>query len=356
MTEAFFPFEPELARLVITSYDGDQNEELYHGRGRAEFRNGDVYEGDFDNGLLHGKGKFIWTDGLVYQGNFIDNIINGKGKYTWPDGSEYSGTLVKGLRDGLGTLKLPTGVVYSGEWRQSLRHGKGKLDHPNHLSYEGDWFEDLPTGFGRMTYPSGNYYVGEWKNGTKEGQGKMVWTSINQCFHRAKSLSLIRRKLHFLEYEGSWLQGQPHGRGCYTWIQQRIEGSQYVCRNSYVGEFQHGRRHGNGTFFFAEGSVLEGNWANNIKHGKHIMTFPNGIQRELEFVNDRLITPIDKNCYATYVPKFEDLHGEENDFGNQQITNAILQNMSLLRRTYNFYSKLAMKVATDNVYSLRRFQ
>lgn len=65
---------------------------------------------------------------------------------------------------------------------------------------------------------------------------------------------------------------------------------------------------------------------------KHIMTFPNGIQRELEFVNDRLITPIDKNCYATYVPKFEDLHGEENDFGNQQVKNKNLKNLKKLEK------------------------
>lgn len=47
----------------------------------------------------------------------------------------------------------------------------------------------------------------------------------------------------------------------------RIETSQYTLRNSYYGNFSDGKRHGNGTFLYANGSKYEGNWKNNLKHG-----------------------------------------------------------------------------------------
>ena len=43
--------------------------------------------------------------------------------------------------------------------------------------------------------------------------------------------------------------------------------TQYALRNTYYGSFKDGKRHGKGTFLYADGSKYEGNWENNLKHG-----------------------------------------------------------------------------------------
>lgn len=43
--------------------------------------------------------------------------------------------------------------------------------------------------------------------------------------------------------------------------------TQYALRNTYYGHFKNGKRHGQGTFLYANGAKYEGNWENNLKHG-----------------------------------------------------------------------------------------
>ena len=40
------------------------------GKGRFEFKNGDVYEGGFSKGQFSGQGTYTWNDGTVYKGSF----------------------------------------------------------------------------------------------------------------------------------------------------------------------------------------------------------------------------------------------------------------------------------------------
>lgn len=43
--------------------------------------------------------------------------------------------------------------------------------------------------------------------------------------------------------------------------------TQYTLRNTYYGNFKNGKRHGQGTFLYANGTKYEGSWENNVKHG-----------------------------------------------------------------------------------------
>ncbi len=43
--------------------------------------------------------------------------------------------------------------------------------------------------------------------------------------------------------------------------------TQYALRNTYFGNFKNGKRHGQGTFLYANGAKYEGTWENNLKHG-----------------------------------------------------------------------------------------
>lgn len=59
-----------------------------------------------------------------------------------------------------------------------------------------------------------------------------------------------------------------HGIGQHIWFLHRVAGSQYPMRNMYDGEFVRGLRHGWGIFYYANGARYEGQWENNMKHGK----------------------------------------------------------------------------------------
>lgn len=43
--------------------------------------------------------------------------------------------------------------------------------------------------------------------------------------------------------------------------------TQYCLRNTYYGSFKNGKRDGQGTFLYADGSKYEGTWKENLKSG-----------------------------------------------------------------------------------------
>ena len=63
--------------------------------------------------------------------------------------------------------------------------------------------------------------------------------------------------------------------------------------------------------------------AQNVSNLQHTITFPNGVQRTLSFEHDRPTNAIDPECYATFIPRFSDIHGEDNTFGNQQVRSSL---------------------------------
>jgi hypothetical protein len=119
---------------VIASYIGprrrddsnnnmDSKSGLYHGRGRAELKGGQVYEGPFEDGLMHGTNAIVtFADGTRYEGDFNRGIMTGSGKITWSDGSVYEGDIVDGYRHGRGVFtdqNVP--CIYDGLWNHGMK-------------------------------------------------------------------------------------------------------------------------------------------------------------------------------------------------------------------------------------------
>jgi hypothetical protein len=63
-------------------------------------------------------------------------------------------------------------------------------------------------------------------------------------------------------YEGQWEIGKKHGQGTYTGADGTI----------YEGHYNDGRRHGKGTCTWASGRVYKGQWENGktIGRGTHL--------------------------------------------------------------------------------------
>ena len=108
-------------------------------------------------------------------------------------------------------------------------------------------------------------------------------------------------------YEGQWENGEPHGAGQHTWYQRRLSGYQFTARNSFKGHFVAGARHGPGVFYYADGGILQGDWAHNQKHGVGQLICANGLQLEIEFDCDRLLTQLPPEASTQFLCNYGDL-------------------------------------------------
>ena len=74
-------------------------------------------------------------------------------------------------------------------------------------------------------------------------------------------------------YVGDLKDGKRHGQGTVTWS----DGSKYE------GEFKNGKRHGQGNETYSDGVKYEGEWKDGVKHGQWTLFWTNGSKYEGEW-------------------------------------------------------------------------
>ena len=62
--------------------------------------------------------------------------------------------------------------------------------------------------------------------------------------------------------------GRISGEGTLEIYQYDFDVSEYLHYQTYIGEIQAGQCHGDGTFFWKDGSKYEGQWQNGLAHGQ----------------------------------------------------------------------------------------
>jgi hypothetical protein len=130
-------------------YEGDFSENnLMHGRGWLEFKNGDRYEGEFKNDKMEGRGVLTDLSGDRYEGEFKENESEGNGVSFYQDGSRYEGEFKNGLKEGFGKYFFAHGDRYEGEFRNGLKGGLGKYFYANGDRYEGGFKNGKRSGNG----------------------------------------------------------------------------------------------------------------------------------------------------------------------------------------------------------------
>lgn len=50
-----------------------------------------------------------------------------------------------------------------------------------------------------------------------------------------------------------------------------------------MGQYKNGRKHGNGTYYYASGQKYSGDWVNDQKTGKGVFTWPDGNRYENDY-------------------------------------------------------------------------
>ena len=205
-------------------YEGEFFNDIYHGQGKLYINNESkyylFYEGKWNYGQRCGKGIEYYSNGKKkYDGEFNNNLYHGNGTLFFQDGNQfterfeninYKGNWKFGIKNGRGKLYFKTGYYYDGDFVNDQMHGKGVLsfienynldktfevfsniiknplavindletyatnlfkgDLGNIKEYDGNFVNNKKEGFGTCRYKNGASYSGEWKNDKYDGKG-----------------------------------------------------------------------------------------------------------------------------------------------------------------------------------------
>ena len=204
--------------LLIPGYNGslDENNQR-HGYGVEVFTTRDVYIGQYRNGRFNGTGRLCYQ-GRYYEGTFRNDVLHGFGTCQYRNGSVYQGYWQNGLRHGRGTFRDHSTTF--DHIRQEDAHningnhedgnqGNGDDHHAGALYLEGDWRDDQPHGNIVARFPDGSTYTGSFAHGTPHGYGERCWPN--------------RR-----EYAGEWQRGHQHGIGWLSFPDGSIRLGQFI--------------------------------------------------------------------------------------------------------------------------------
>lgn len=203
-----------------TAYTGKwKDKEAIHGRGKLEWRNGDLLDSWFSKGEIAG----VVTTGLCCFTKTAPCLHT----YTFANGSEYTGLITGGSMAGAGNLRASYTIS------DTDRNGKGLPE--GYASYSGDVFDGLYSGRGELAFQNGDKYAGMFAGNTMSGQGTYSYANGDT-------------------YVGTFKQGRRHGKGKFTHT---------AAGDTYTGDFKDGAMHGTGTYSYEQGEAFKGRFENN---------------------------------------------------------------------------------------------
>ena len=89
-----------------SSYDGEWENNIFHGKGTLTKKDGDVIVGNFSKGKAHGYGEYSFNNGAskgaVYKGNWASGKMDGEGTLVSAKGNKYTGSYSNGKKNGHG--------------------------------------------------------------------------------------------------------------------------------------------------------------------------------------------------------------------------------------------------------------
>ena len=159
----------------LKTYEGYWKNNKWHGHGVLTSKSGYViselgfsekYVGEFKEGLLCGSGILYDKNGdVIYDGQWQDNKFHGKGTRLFSNGEKYVGEYVAGKMHGHGTYTFPGKWEYTGDFRNSRRTGQGTCVYADGTKYVGEFKDNLRDGEGTFYASDGSViYKGPWKN------------------------------------------------------------------------------------------------------------------------------------------------------------------------------------------------
>ena len=284
---------PKLVMRILKSYSyiGYEKNDggiigVKHGMGSLENLESSIkFNGEFENNLYHGVGSIEHGNGQTYTGQWKKDKMNGKGIYTWPNGEEYRGDYLNNDRHGKGTYTWPDGQQYIGDWIEGKRHGNGIHSFPDGRKYEGLFTNDKWNGKGTYTWSDGQKYEGEFINGNYHGFGKLIESNGSWKEGTWENDVFISGKAYIIyeggdTYHGDYSNNTYNGKGIYTWTDGK----------KYEGECSNGKWHGKGKYTCPDGQKYEGEFINGNYHGFGKLIESNGSWKQGTWENDEFIS------------------------------------------------------------------
>jgi hypothetical protein len=118
------------------------------GQGTFVTGSGARYDGDwkrFEGGIRrHGRGEFA-TDQFTYNGDFQEDRFHGRGTLRWAAGECYVGEFSQGDINGEGEMLFLDGSRYRGQWRSGRMHGVGTFMTVDNQRWTGQWCHGMST-------------------------------------------------------------------------------------------------------------------------------------------------------------------------------------------------------------------
>ncbi len=175
-------------------YDGDIEDNLFHGEGELTWPDGRRYRGEFSQGMMTGKGRLEDRDGCVMEGSFVSGVLQGEGTYVcddaryqgtfeqgdllkgsvaWLDDNTYQGEFLHFQPHGQGTWYTASGEEFEGRFVDGYLE-EGTYRNAQGLTYRGefDWFSFQ--GKGELTRPDGVVIKAQFESGQAEGKGVRI--------------------------------------------------------------------------------------------------------------------------------------------------------------------------------------
>mmetsp|Transcript_104629 Transcript_104629/g.223625 ORF Transcript_104629/g.223625 Transcript_104629/m.223625 type:complete len:800 (+) Transcript_104629:151-2550(+) len=312
----------------LCTYKGAFQQNHFDGRGFLQWSSGASFEGEFSNGLYHGEGTFRWPgQKSVYIGDWelgemcghgtltFDSSDSGTGSDSASSSYVYVGLFKHGDMEGKGTVtfSLPSGDStdkYVGEFRSSKFNGLGTFSWGSGNSLDGLFEEGYVNRIGRKIYADGRIYTGELRYDLEHGKGVMsdgvrnlvamwhVGVPVKELLQSCAP-KLDPALLGLCEdaepdavakpdaEDGRTLKtpGQsPAERGRTVMTSRRsllpiidehgkgVDGMALVVflnGDRYVGHLHNGRKHGMGTYVYADMVTYRGDWKEDALDGVH---------------------------------------------------------------------------------------
>ena len=177
--------------------------------------------------------------------------------------ARYKGQVKNCLRDGEGSYKFAHGgndmFSYDGTWNRGVREStNAKFSVSGYSQYTGEFQKGEITGVGKRSWADGRSYEGSFLNGEMHGKGKWV------------------NRLGTERYDGEFVENKRHGYGALT-----------IGTDTYRGEFVRNQMHGTGTYMCGNSCFIQSIFKNNIMNGPSMIRWNKVATEEAIFADGR---------------------------------------------------------------------
>ena len=297
------------------------------GKGFLSCPDGSYYTGEFKGGVPDGIGSATSPDGIKYEGEFKKGGITGQGTETRANGAKYVGEFLNGQKHGQGVEILDDGRKYEGGFKNGNFDGKGVLSFPDGDKFVGEYKDGKPDGPGVDIYANGDMYEGEYKNGKRHGQVVVTRTNGDKCKYtyvngvrQGKAEAQITENgmkiIYELNFKNDDLEKNgkikyPNGNvyegeiDLKTWKPVPGKGGFILNNGKWIGKLNNNLPNGYGEFHYDNGDIYIGEMKEGKRVGNGSIKYSDGSMAQGNFVNDEL------NGEGVYLGVVKDVNGQK---------------------------------------------